>query len=82
MVDRESMSKHKVTIELTRETLDKLRELAGRRATSISALVEDQIQLLADEAYERAQRQAETLLERGFYLGGVRKATREDLHSR
>jgi len=35
-----------------------------------------------EEAYECAQWQAEILLERGFHLGGVRKATREDLHSR
>ena len=78
------MSRHKVTIELTRETLDKLKALAGRRATSISALIEDQIRLLAEkeEAYESAQRQAEILLERGFHLGGVRRASREDLHSR
>jgi hypothetical protein len=77
------MSRHKVTIELTRDTLDKLKALAGRRATSIRSVIEEQIRLLAEdeEAYECAQRQALTLLDRGFHLGGLRRASRDDLHS-
>jgi predicted transcriptional regulator len=84
MADREFMSKNKVTIRLTRGTLARLKEMAGRRATSISAPIEEQIQLLVEkeEAYESAHRQAMTLLDRGFHLGGVRGATHEDLHSR
>src|ERR1019366_4047551 len=52
------MSKENVTISLTRHTLENLRALAGRRATSISALLAEQIEILVEreDAYERARR--------------------------
>lgn len=77
-------SKQNVTISLTRQTLQKVRVLAARRATSISGLVAEQIEILVgeEEAYERAQRQAMTLLEQGFHMGGVIRASRDELHER
>ncbi|HMD18599.1 MAG TPA: hypothetical protein VKH18_18185 [Terriglobales bacterium] len=78
------MTKQNVTISLTRQTLQKVRVLAARRATSISGLLAEQIEVLVgeEEAYERAQQQAMTLLEEGFHLGGVIRSSRDQLHER
>jgi len=73
-----------VTISLSRQVLKKARILAARRETSISRLLAQQIESLVgeQEAYDRAQRQALTLLDHGFHLGGVIRATRDQLHER
>jgi uncharacterized protein YigA (DUF484 family) len=78
------MSKQNVTISLSRQTLQKARVLAARRATSISGLLAEQVELLVgeEEAYERAQRQAMALLDQGFHMGGVIRASRDELHER
>ncbi|MGO9863707.1 MAG: hypothetical protein ACLPLR_08865 [Terriglobales bacterium] len=77
-------SKQNVTVSLERQTLQKIRVLAARRATSISGLLAAQIEALVgeEEAYERAHRQAMTLLDRGFHLGGVIRVSRDELHER
>lgn len=79
------MSKTNVTISLARPTVEKLKALAARRATSISGLVAERIEILVREdevAYERAQRQAKAMLDQGFPLGGVIRAKRGELHER
>ena len=79
------MSKKNVTIILARQTLEKLRSLAARRAASISGLLTERIEILVWEdeaAYERAQRQAMTLLDQGSHMGGVIRASRDQLHER
>jgi hypothetical protein len=78
------MPKQNVTISLSRETLRKAKILAARRETSISGLLANQIEVLVgdEEAYERAERQALELLNQGFHLGGVIRATRDELHAR
>jgi uncharacterized protein YigA (DUF484 family) len=76
-------SKQNVTISLTRQTIEKLRVLAGGRGTSISGLVAEQIEIRVGEdeaAYERAQRQAMMLLDQDFHLGSVIRASRDELH--
>jgi uncharacterized protein YigA (DUF484 family) len=82
--DQMNMSKQNVTISLTRQTLQKVRVLAARRSTSISGLLAEQVEILVgeEEAYERAQRQAMTLLDQGFHMGGVIRASRDELHER
>ena len=67
------MTKQNLTVSLTRETLKKAKILAARRDTSISRLLAEQIEIMVgeDEAYERAERQATTLLDQGFHLGGA-----------
>lgn len=77
-------SKQNLTISLTRQTIRKAKVLAARRGSSISGLVAAQIEILVgeDEAYERAERQALTLLEQGFHLGGVIRVSRDELHER
>jgi hypothetical protein len=79
-----STIRQNVTISLTRQTLQKARVLAARRATSISGLLAEQLETLigAEEEYEHAQRQALALLDRGFHMGGVMRATRDELHER
>jgi hypothetical protein len=78
------MTKQNVTISLTRQTLRKVKILAARRETSISGLLASQVEALVgeEEAYERAERQATALLDQGFHLGGVIRATRDEWHER
>ena len=82
--DPVDLTKQNVTISLTRQTLQKVRVLAARRATSISGLLAKQVEILVgeEEAYGRAQRQAMSLLDQGFHMGGVIRASREELHER
>jgi hypothetical protein len=73
-----------LTISLDRQTIQKARIIAARRSTSISGMIARQIEILVgeEEAYERAQRQALTLLDQGFHLGGVIRVSRDELHER
>ncbi|GAC1666037.1 MAG: CopG family transcriptional regulator [Candidatus Acidiferrum sp.] len=76
--------KQNVTVSLDRQTIQKAKVIAARRATSISGLLARQIEMLVgeEEAYERAERQAKALLDQGFHLGGVIQASRDELHER
>jgi hypothetical protein len=78
------VTKQNVTVSLSQQTLRKARILAARRGSSISGLLADQIEVLVgeEEAYERAERQAMTLLDQGFHLGGVIRAKRDEWHER
>lgn len=78
------MTRQNLTISLTRQTLRKAKILAARRATSISRLLAEQIEILVgeEEAYQSAHRQAQMLLDQGFHMGGVIRATRNQLHER
>jgi hypothetical protein len=79
-----TMAKQNVTISIARETLRKAKILAARRETSISGLLAKQIEILVgeEEAYERAERQASALLDKGFHLGGVIRSSRDQWHER
>lgn len=76
--------KQNVTISVSPETVRKARMLAARRSTSISRLLAEQIEILvgAEEAYARSENSALALLEKGFHLGGLIAAGRDDLHER
>jgi hypothetical protein len=84
MVSTNRNGKQNVTISLDRKTIQKAKILAARRSTSISGLLAHQIEILVgeEEAYERAERQAMTLLDQGFHLGGVIRVGRDELHER
>ena len=73
-----------VTVSLDQQTLRKAKILAAKRGTSISGLLARQIEDLVGEedAYERAERHALALLEKGFRLGGVIQVSRDELHER
>ena len=84
MAKTKDNGKQNLTISLDRRAIQKAKILAARRSTSISGLLARQIEILLgeEEAYERAERQAMALLEQGFRLGGVIRASRDDLHER
>jgi predicted transcriptional regulator len=80
------MDTQNVTLALPKETLQKIKQLAAKRHTSISRLLTDTLEemLAGQENYDRARdRQRMTLL-KGFDLGTEGKITwkREDLHER
>jgi hypothetical protein len=84
MATTKSNTKQNLTISLDRQTIQKAKIITARRSTSISALLARQIEFLVsdDEDYERARRQAMALLDQGFHLGGVIRASRDDLRER
>jgi hypothetical protein len=84
MASSRNAEKQNVTISLSRQVLKKAKILAARRETSISGLLAHEIECLVgdEEAYERAERQALALLEKGFHLGGKIVAGRDELHER
>ena len=84
MAASRNSDRQNITISLDRQVLRKAKVLAARRETSISRLLAQEIQSLVDqdEAYERAERQATALLEQGFHMGGLIRASRDELHER
>ena len=84
MEDTKDNRKQNLTISLDKKTIRKAKIVAAKRSTSISGLLARQIEILVgeEEAYERAERQAMSLLDKGFHLGGVIRASRDDLHER
>jgi hypothetical protein len=79
-----SGGRQNVTISLNRQVLRKAKILAARRETSISGLLAQEIEFLVgeDEAYQRSEREATDLLDRGFHMGGLNRASRDELHER
>ena len=84
MAKAKENGKQNLTISLDRQTIRKAKIVAAKHSTSISGLVTRQIEILVgeEEAYERAERQAMSLLDQGFHLGGVIRANRDELHER
>lgn len=84
MASSRSEGKQNITISLDRHVLRKAKILAARRETSISRLLAQEIESLVgeDEAYGRAERQAAALLDKGFHMGGLIRASRDQLHER
>jgi hypothetical protein len=78
------MAKQNLTVSLPQQTIRKAKVIAARRGSSISGLLAEQIEILVgeEEAYERAERQAGALLDRGFHLGGVIRSSRDEWHER
>jgi hypothetical protein len=76
--------KQNLTVSLSADIIRKAKVLAARRSTSVSGLVAEQIESLVgdQEAYERSERAALAMLDKGFHLGGAIAATREELHER
>jgi hypothetical protein len=84
MANKLDGGKQNLTIRLDRRTIQMAKILAARRSISISDLLARQIEILAgdEEAYERSQKDALTLLDQGFHLGGGIRTSREGLHER
>ena len=77
-------AKQNIMVRLDRRTLRKAKVLAGKRNTSISGLLAEQIEMLVgkDDAFDKAQQRALALLDRGFHLGGHIESTRDEWHER
>ena len=84
MATSRNNDRQNLTISLSRQVVRKAKILAARRETSISGLLAQEIESLVgeDEAYERAERQATALLDRGFHMGRLIRASRDELHER
>jgi hypothetical protein len=84
MAKAKENGKQNLTISLDRQTIRKAKIVAAKHSTSVSGLVTRQIEILVgeEEAYERAERQAMSLLDQGFHLGGVIRTSRDELHER
>lgn len=77
------MAKRNITIQLDEHDIEKVKVLAVRRGTSVSAMLARQIEDLTDAAarYEEAQRRAIEALDDASNRGG-RTWRREDLYDR
>jgi hypothetical protein len=73
-----------VTITLDEDTLRAAKIAAARRGLSLSALLREEIERIAerDQRYEVARRAALDWMERGASLGPDRLPTRDELHDR
>ncbi len=80
------MQTQNITLSLPKEIMQKVKILAVRRGTSVSALLTQILNQLVDEEtrYNRAQQRQLKWMRQGFDLGiGDRVTTsREDLHER
>ena len=75
--------KKKITLTLDQDLLDRVRALAARRNSSVSALLQELSHLVAEsEAYERAKRAALARLSQGARLGGGHLPSRAELYER
>jgi hypothetical protein len=77
------MSKRNLTVQLDDDVIHRAKVTAAKRGTSVSGLVAQQLERLADadERYEDAHRRAERALARSAPHGG-RAWNRDDLHQR
>jgi hypothetical protein len=73
MATTKSNEKQNMTISLHRQAIQKAKIVAARRSTSISSLLDRQIEILVGEgeAYERAERQAMALLDQRVSPGAA-----------
>jgi len=80
------MEMQNITLSLPKKTLRKIKLIAAQRGTSISRLLTQKLEELAEaeSGYAIAKKRQLELLERGFNLGlgNNKPASREELHER
>jgi siroheme synthase (precorrin-2 oxidase/ferrochelatase) len=76
--------KQNITLKLSVETLKKAKVLAAQRQTSISGLLTQKIEEMAqvDDAYERARTRELARLRSGSGFDGIERLTRDEMHDR
>ena len=76
--------RQKLMITLDSDAIRSVRDLAARRGTSVSKLLEALVDELIDRErhYEQAKAGSLACLEYGFPLGGAITSIRDDLHDR
>jgi hypothetical protein len=80
------METQNITLSLPKRTLKKIKQIAAQRQTSVSGLLSEILEEIADQetGYARARQHQLALLEKGFDLGlkEKRPVSREQLHER
>ena len=80
------METQNITLSLPKRTLKKIKQIAVQRQTSVSGLLAEFLEEIADQetGYSRARQRQLALLEKGFNLGMKenRPASRNELHER
>jgi predicted DNA-binding ribbon-helix-helix protein len=80
------METQNITLSLPKRTLKRIKQIAAQRQTSVSALLSDMLEELADQetGYARARQRQLASLEKGFDLGlkEKRPPSRDELHER
>ena len=80
------MDKQNITLSIRKDILQKVKILAVKRSTSVSALLTELLEEIVarDEGYQAARQEHTRLLKDGFDLGTYGSAdwSRDDLHDR
>jgi hypothetical protein len=76
--------KQNITLALEKSLIRRVKVVAARRGTSVSALLQQQLRKLADEdaTYDAAMKKAFDYLKQAPNLGGAAGLAREELHDR
>jgi hypothetical protein len=80
----ETFMKQNITLALDKQVLKRARAYAGRRGTSVSAMLAEELRRMveAEAAYETGKARALAQLSAPFRLGGAKITSREALHDR
>ena len=78
------MMKTNITLKLDSEILRQVRIMAAEEGSSISGLLASKLEELVRQrkSYARSKKRALARLRKGFELGWVRPASRDELHER
>ena len=76
--------KTNITLKLDSEILRQVRIIAAEEGSSISGLLASKLEELVRHrrSYDRSKRRALARLRKGFDLGWIRPASRDELHER
>jgi hypothetical protein len=76
--------KTNITLKIDAEILREIKIIAAEQGSSISGLLASKLQELVSQrkSYERSKRRALARLRKGFELGFIRPASRDELHER
>jgi hypothetical protein len=76
--------KQNITLAVEKPLLKRARAIAAQRGKSISALLADELEKIADReaAYDKAMARALAFLKSPVHLGGTGLSDRERLHAR
>jgi hypothetical protein len=76
--------KQNITLAVEKPLLKRARAIAAQRGKSVSALLADELEKIADQdaAYDKAMANALAFLKSPFHLGGEGLGDRERLHAR
>jgi predicted transcriptional regulator len=82
--DKAQTEKTNITLKLDRAVLRKIKILAAKRETSISALVTIQMEELVnrEDGYEQAMKRSIARMKKGLGLGWQKAASRDELYDR